>query len=172
VSGKVRIALVVAAGENGVIGRDGHLPWRLPSDLRRFRALTLGKPMIMGRKTYESIGRPLDGRDTIVVTRQPKFAAAGVHRAGSIEEAIALGARLAAGRDVGEIAVIGGEAIFHATLPVADRIYLTRVHAAPAGDTRFPAPDPAIWRETAREPMQRTPKDDFAADFIVLDRQV
>ncbi len=90
-SGKVRIAFVVAAAENGVIGRDGKLPWRLPSDLKQFRKLTLGKPMIMGRKTYDSIGKPLDGRDSIVVTRQTDFYRDGVHRAASIEEATALG---------------------------------------------------------------------------------
>jgi dihydrofolate reductase len=171
VTGNPRIALVVAVGENGVIGRDGRLPWRLPSDLKRFRALTLGKPMIMGRKTYESIGKPLDGRDTIVVTRRNDFAAPGVYRSNSIAEAIALATKLAVGRGVEEIAVIGGEEIFRVTLPLAHRIYLTRVLGAPTGDTYFPASDPAIWHESARERMQQTPMDEFAADFIVLDRQ-
>jgi dihydrofolate reductase len=172
VSGKpARIALVVAVGENGVIGRDGQLPWRLPSDLRRFRTLTLGKPVVMGRKTYASIGKPLDGRDNIVLTRQRGFWAAGVHVASSLEEAVALGRKLAAEREVEEIAIIGGEEIFRAALALADRIYLTRVRAAPLGDTRFDDPDPKVWRQTASEPMPQSPRDEFSAEFIVLDRQ-
>ena len=166
-----RIALVVAVAENGVIGRDGQLPWRLPSDLKRFRKLTLGKPMVMGRKTYDSIGRPLDGRDTIVVTRQADFQRSGVHSAASIEDALALGQQLAAGRGVDEVMIVGGEEIFRLVLGQADRIYLTLVHAAPAGDTRFDTPGPPTWRETAREPMPQGPHDQFPAEFIVLDRQ-
>jgi dihydrofolate reductase len=168
---QARIALVVAAARNGVIGRDGQLPWHLPTDLKRFRKITLGKPMIMGRKTYDSIGRPLDGRDTIVVTRQVGFRPNGVHATGSIEEALALGHRLAEARGADEVAVIGGAEIFRQTLTRADRIYLTLVRAEPPGDTRFATPDPAIWRETAREPMVRGPDDEFPAEFIVLDRQ-
>ena len=169
---KIAIALVVAVAENGVIGRDGQLPWWLPSDLKRFRKLTLSKPMIMGRKTYDSIGKPLDGRDTIVVTRQPDFHPPGVHRAASVEEALALGQELAARRGADEVTVVGGEEIFRLVLTRADRIYLTKVHAAPAGDTRFDSPDPRIWRETAREPMPQGPNDQYPADFIVLERQV
>jgi dihydrofolate reductase len=171
VTAKVRIALVVAVAENGIIGREGRLPWRLPSDLKQFRKLTLGRPMVMGRKTYDSIGRPLDGRDSIVVTRQADFNPPGVHRTASIEDALALGRELAARRGVDEVMVIGGEEIFRLTLAQAERIYLTLVHAAPAGDTRFDAPDPQVWRETAREPMQQAAGDQFPADFIVLDRQ-
>jgi len=171
VTGPVRIALVVAAAENGIIGRDGRLPWRLPSDLKRFRKLTLGKPMVMGRKTYDSIGKPLDGRDSIVVTRQANFHPPGVHIAFSLEDALALGLELAAGRGGDEVMIIGGEEIFRLALARADRIYLTLVRATPAGDTRFATPDPTIWRETAREPMPRGPNDQFSADFIVLDRQ-
>jgi dihydrofolate reductase len=171
VSGQVRIAFVVAAAENGIIGRDGGLPWRLPTDLKRFRKLTLGKPIVMGRKTHASIGRPLDGRDSIVVTRQADFAADGVHVARSVDEALAIAARLAAARGTDEVMVIGGEAIFRAALPLAHRIYLTLVHASPAGDTRFDLPDRGAWREVSREPMQQGPHDQYAADFIVLDRQ-
>jgi dihydrofolate reductase len=171
VSGKARIAFVVAVAENGVIGRDGKLPWRLPTDLKRFRKLTLGKPMIMGRKTYESIGKPLDGRDSIVVTRQRDLAAAGVHVATSVEEAIDLGRELAEKRGVDEVMVIGGEGIFRAALADADRIYLTLVHGTPAGDTRFAIPDAPAWRETAREPMPQGSGDEYPADFIVLERQ-
>jgi dihydrofolate reductase len=171
VTAVARIAFVVAVAENGVIGRNGALPWRLPTDLRRFRRLTLGKPMIMGRKTYESIGRPLDGRDSIVVTRRRDFGAPGVHVAGSVEEAIALGRELAARRGADEVVIIGGEEVFRTALAHADRIYLTLVHASVQGDTRFEAPDPRAWRETAREPMQQGPQDQYPADFIVLDRQ-
>lgn len=171
-TGAARIAFVVAVAENGVIGRDGKLPWQLPSDLKRFRKLTLGKPMIMGRKTYESIGRPLDGRDTIVVTRDRGFSVPGVHVAGSVEEAIALGRALAAKRGVDEVAVIGGEEVFRLALPQASRIYLTLVHGSPQGDTRFDLPDAKTWRETAREPMPQGAGDQFPADFVVLERQV
>ena len=172
VTGAARIAFVVAVAENGIIGRNGALPWQLPSDLKRFRKLTLGKPMIMGRKTYASIGRPLDGRDTIVVTRAKDFSAPGVHVAQSIEEAIALGRALAAKRGADEVAVIGGEEVFRLALPLANRIYLTLVHGQPPGDTRFELPDAKIWRETAREPMVQGPGDQYPADFVVLERQV
>jgi dihydrofolate reductase len=171
VSGKARIAFVVAIAENGVIGRSGQLPWQLPTDLKRFRKLTLGKPMIMGRKTYDSIGKPLDGRDTIVVTRRRDFGAPGVLVAASVAEAIGLGRRLAAERGVDEVMIIGGAEIFRACLPDADRIYLTLVHGSPAGDIHMDLPDPQRWRETSREPMPRTPQDQFPADFIVLERK-
>jgi dihydrofolate reductase len=170
VTDPVRIAFVVAAGENAVIGRDGHLPWRLPSDLKRFRQLTLGKPVIMGRKTYQSIGKPLDGRDNIVLTRQPDFRPVGVHVVGDMEQALELGRRLARARGVEEIAVIGGAEVFRAALAVTDRIYLTRVKGAPEGTTRLDALDPKIWRETAREAMPQGPGDQYGADFIVLER--
>jgi dihydrofolate reductase len=169
---EARIVFVVAVAENGVIGRRGGLPWQLPSDLKRFRRLTRGKPMIMGRRTYDSIGRPLDGRDTIVVTRAKDFSAPGVHVAHSIEEAVALGRTLAAGRGADEVAVIGGEEVFRLAIPHAERIYLTAVHGTPAGDTRFVLPDAGIWRETAREAMAQTAKDQYPADFVVLERQV
>jgi dihydrofolate reductase len=171
-TGALRIVLVVAAAENGVIGRDGRLPWRLASDLKRFRQLTLGKPLVMGRKTYASIGKPLDGRDSIVITRQRDFRPPGVHVAAALEEALVLGRRLAAKRGVEDVMVVGGEEIFRRALGEAHRIHLTLVHAAPAGDARFEAPGPPAWRETARAPMQQGPNDEFPADFIVLDRQV
>lgn len=166
-----RIALVVAVAENGVIGRGGRLPWRLPSDLKWFRKVTLGKPVIMGRKTYASIGKPLAGRDNIVLTRQSGFTAPGARFVASLEAAMALGRELAAERGADEIAVIGGAEIFRAVLPLADRVYITRVHGAPPGDTHFEVLDPKVWRETAREPMLQGPKDEFAAEFIVLDHQ-
>jgi dihydrofolate reductase len=166
-----RIVLVVAVADNGIIGRAGELPWRLASDLKRFRQLTWGKPVIMGRKTYASIGKPLDGRDNIVVTRQPDFHPPGVYVAAAVEEALALGQRLATDHGVDEVMVIGGEAIFQRALACAQRIHLTRVHATPAGDARFEPPGPPAWRETQRAPMVQRPNDQFPADFIVLDRQ-
>jgi dihydrofolate reductase len=168
---KTRIAFVVAVAENDVIGRNGQLPWRLPSDLKRFRKVTLGKPVVMGRKTYDSIGKPLDGRDNIVVTRQSDFHRPGVHVASSVEQALALGQELAAGRGVDEVMVIGGAEVYRVALPRAERIYLTLVHAEPEGDARFDAPDRREWRETAREPMPQGPNDQYSAEFIVLDRQ-
>ena len=168
----MKIVLVVAMAENGVIGRLGQLPWRMPTDLKHFRRVTLGKPVLMGRKTYESIGKPLDRRDNIVVSRQPDFAPQGVHVARSFDEALALGRALAGRRGVDEIAVIGGADIFRAALPVADRIHLTVVHGRPDGDVILDPFDMRLWRETAREPMQRAAGDEFGADFVVLDRQV
>lgn len=165
------VTFVVAVAENGVIGRNGQLPWRMPSDLKRFRQVTLGKPVIMGRKTYESIGKPLDGRDNIVVTRQQSFSAPGVHVVDTVAGAIALGRDFATRRGADEIAIIGGAEVFRAALPLAQRIYLTLVHGRPDGDVVLDAFDPQTWRETAREPMQQGTGDQFAADFIVLDRQ-
>jgi dihydrofolate reductase len=171
VTGDVRVALVVAVAENGIIGRGGTLPWKLPTDLKRFRKVTLGKPIIMGRKTYESIGKPLDKRDNIVVTRRPDFTAPGVHVAASVEAAIDLALEFAAKRGVDEVMIIGGEEIFRSAFDLADCIYLTLVHGTPAGDTRFDIPDHRLWRETAREPMLQGPEDQYPADFIVLERQ-
>ncbi len=160
----------MAVAENGVIGRDGTLPWRVPSDLKVFRSLTMSKPVIMGRKTYDSIGKPLEGRDTIVVTHNATFAAAGVERAGSIEEALELASEKAAARGVGEIMVIGGAEIFLAMLPIADRIYLTRVEARPEGDTFFPELDPSIWREVSVEPIAPDPRDTARATLHIYER--
>lgn len=168
----MHITLVVAVAENGVIGRDGGMPWRMPSDLRRFRRLTLGKPVIMGRRTFESIGRPLDGRDNVVVTRDPGFAAApGVTLARSFEVALEAARGMAAARGVDEIVVIGGGEVYHAALPVADRIHLTRIHASPAGDTFFPEPDPAIWRVTASAPLAPDVRDSHAATAVTYARR-
>jgi dihydrofolate reductase len=171
VTERMRIAFAVAVAENGIIGAGGELPWRLPTDLKRFRRTTMGKPIIMGRKTYASIGKPLDGRDNIVVTRDRAFAAPGVHVAFGIGEAIALGRRLAAARGAQEIVVIGGAEIFRAALPEAGRVYLTLVHGNPPGDTLLDPFDPQFWAETAREPMPQGAGDQYAADFIVLERK-
>jgi len=138
------VTLIVARAENGVIGRDGGLPWRLPEDLRRFKALTMGSPMIMGRRTFESLPGLLPGRRHIVMTRDPAWQAEGAERAATVAEALSL-----AGEP--RVSVIGGAEIFRLFLPVADRIELTEVHAAVAGDTILPPFDGVHWREVARE---------------------
>jgi dihydrofolate reductase len=146
------------------------LPWRLPSDLRHFRALTLGKPLIMGRKTYRSIGRPLDGRDTIVLSRGADPYPPGVRVAASLEQALACAHELAQARGAEEIVVIGGADVFRAALAHAQRIYLTLVHATPAGDRCVAPFAPQTWREIARQPMPRGHSDEFAAEFLILER--
>lgn len=147
----MRLSLIVAMAENGVIGRDGELPWRISADLKNFKALTMGKPMIMGRKTWDSLGRPLPGRPHVVVSRDPNFAADGVVGAVSFEDALTRARKLA--REVGkdEIMVIGGAEIYRAALDQADRIYLTEVHRTVEGDTSFPEFDRAGWSESERE---------------------
>ena len=140
------IVLVVAAGDNGVIGDQGRIPWHLPADLRRFRALTMGHPLLMGRKTFESIGRPLPGRRNLVLTRRPGWSAAGVEQVGDVQAALAL----AAAGGATALMVIGGGEIYAETRPLARRIELTRVHLSPPGDTFFAAPEPSLWRRAAR----------------------
>ena len=160
------ITLVVAAASNGVIGAKGALPWRIPEDMKHFKALTLGKPNIMGRKTWESLPkRPLPGRTNIVVTRDSQFRAEGALVAHSFEEAL----RLAAREDTAEIAVIGGEAIFAAALGLASRIYLTEVAVSPEGDAFMPPIDREQWQETAREgPLE---SNGLRYAFVTLERR-
>ena len=166
------VTFVVAVAENGVIGRNGQLPWRMPTDMKRFRKLTLGKPVIMGRRTFESLRKPLDDRDNIVVTRRSDFKAPpGIHVAPGIEEALTLARRLALARGADEIAVIGGAEIFRAALPFADRIYLTIVRGHPQGETYLEPFDPEAWQESARETLPQTADDQFPADFVVLYRR-
>lgn len=139
------LVAVVARATNGVIGKASGLPWRLPADLAHFKALTIGKPILMGRKTFAAIGRPLPRRHNLVLTRDPAWTADGVEAVPTIEAAI----RAAA--DAPELMVIGGAQIYALTLPRTERIELTEVHARPDGDTRLPAFDPAQWREDWRE---------------------
>ena len=129
---------MVAAAENGVIGSNNRLPWHLPQDLRHFRRVTMGKPIVMGRKTFESIGRPLPGRCNIVVSRNPGYSAAGIRLVASLEEALALAEHVAAGDGAPEAVVIGGAEIYALALPRAGRLYLTRIHAAVEGDALLP----------------------------------
>jgi dihydrofolate reductase len=165
-----RIILVVAMAENGVIGAGGQLPWRLPTDMKRFRRLTWGKPIIMGRKTFEAIGKPLEGRDNIVISRQSDFAPEGVLVAKSFDEALVLGEHFAAARGGNAIAVIGGGRVYRAALPIADRIEMTIVHANIEGDTTFPNLDMKQWRDVSREKCERGENDSHDTSFVVFER--
>ncbi len=160
------ISLIVAAAENGVIGRDGRIPWHLPGDLPRFKQLTMGHPIIMGRKTYESIGQPLPGRYNIIVTRDGRYRARGAVVAHSIEEALQK-ARQADGGD--EVFVIGGSQIYEAAMPLADRLYLTKVRAEVAGDAYFRY-QKGEWKEIEHEEHQPDEKNPYAYAFCVLER--
>jgi dihydrofolate reductase len=167
----IPLILVVALAENGVIGRDNHLLWRIKTDLGRFRRLTMGKPMIMGRKTFQSIGKPLPGRETIVLTRDAHFAAAGVHVVHAWEEAVAKGAELAARMEADSVAVAGGAEIYALALPEVQSLFLTKVHAAPEGDAVFPDFDRSQFRETKREEHPKGPDDEHPFTFIDLERR-
>jgi dihydrofolate reductase len=147
----MEIVLVVAVARNGVIGAKGTMPWHLPADLKHFKAKTLGKPMIMGRKTFDSIGRPLPGRDTIVVTRQADYGAEGIHVAASLEDALPLAADLAKARGTDEITIVGGGQIYAQAMGLATRIEYTEIDLEPEGDAHFPPLDPAVWSEQSRE---------------------
>lgn len=164
------LSIIVAAAENGVIGKDGGMPWRISADLKVFRKLTMGKPMIMGRRTFESIGKPLDGRDTIVVTSDPNFDVPGVSVCATVADAVTLARVLARTRGEEEIMVVGGAQVYACILADVDRIYFTRVHGHPEGDCCFEIPDPENWQEVAREALPRGPRDDFDATLIVYDR--
>jgi dihydrofolate reductase len=161
----VIVSIIAAVSDNGVIGRDGGLPWHLPADLKRFKRLTSGHHMIMGRRTWESIGRrPLPGRPTIVVSRDPGFVAEGAQVARSVGQALELAGA------VDEVFIAGGEAIYREALPVADRLYLTRVHTVVEGDTFFPELDEAGWRVVAEERHEPDEKNPHAHTFRVYER--
>lgn len=159
-------SIVVARADNGVIGRDNQLPWHLPADLRHFKQLTSGHPIIMGRRTYESIGRPLPNRRNIVVTRQLDWQAEGVETAHSV-----LGALELARESDEEVFVIGGAEIYRAALPAVDVVYLTEVHAAPEGDAVLPEFSPEAWREESRQRHEADDKHAHAFSFVTLRRR-
>lgn len=158
-----RLAIIAAVARNGVIGSGNRLPWHLPEDLQHFKRLTMGHHLVMGRKTYDSIGRPLPGRTTIILTRQPGYRADGCLTAGSLAEALAL-----CGTDP-EVFIVGGAELYAQTLPLADRLYLTLIEADFAGDACFPEIDLAQWRETARE--QHTSASGLRFAFVTYERQ-
>jgi dihydrofolate reductase len=158
------ISIIVAVAQNGVIGVDNRLPWHLPDDLKRFKALSMGKPIVMGRRTFESIGKPLPGRTNIVVSRQPELVIAGAIVTPSLDAA------LAAAGAVPEVVVIGGAELFRQVLPRTDVVHLTRVHAHVAGDVVFPELDPGEWRETAVEHHAADERHQYAFTFVTLER--
>ncbi|WP_269580930.1 dihydrofolate reductase [Roseibium sp. Sym1] len=161
------LVLIAAVARNGIIGADNDMPWRLSSDLKHFKSLTLGRPVIMGRKTFLSFGgKPLPGRPHIVISRDPGYAPEGAERALSFDAALERGAALAADLGVGEIMCIGGGQIYAQAMPRADRLEITEVDAAPSGDTRFPEISPQVWQETSRVPGARTERD--SADFTFV----
>ncbi len=171
------IVFVVAVAENGIIGRDGELPWgRLPADLKHFKRLTLGRPVVMGRKTYDSLGRALPGRPNLVVTRQPGWAAPGCETFASVPAALARAQMLADAANpadpAGTVCVIGGGEIYRAALPLADVVYLTEVHHPFAGDASFPPLPPGEWREVSRERHEADEQHAVAFSFIELRRRL
>lgn len=158
------VAIVAAMGENRVIGRRNRLPWHLPADLKHFKKITLGKPVVMGRRTFESIGRPLPGRTNIVVSRSAEYRPEGCRIAHDIREALAMGA----GSD--EIMIIGGATLYETCLPFTRRIYLTCIHRDFTGDARFPALDPDQWRQNQRTDFDPDERNPYPYSFIVLER--
>ncbi len=165
------LVIVAAIADNGVIGNDNRLIWRLKSDMKHFRGLTIGRPVLMGRKTYLSIGRPLPGRETIVLTRDPAFRAEGVHLAHSLDEGLAAGQRLGAALGADSVTVAGGADLYAQTLPFADRLELTLVHAEPEGDTVFPAWDRAAFVADGRTDHARNADDEHAFSFARFRRR-
>ena len=167
----VGVTFVVAVADNDVIGQGGGLPWRLKSDMQHFRAATMGKPVVMGRKTYLSIGKPLAGRTNIVVSRDRAFTAPGVLVAPSIEAALTVARGDALRRGAAEIAVIGGADIYAQTMTAADRLVVTRVHLRPGGDTKFPSVDSNVWKEVERVEHRAGPHDEADFTIVVYERR-
>ncbi len=159
------VTLIVAVADSGVIGRDNTLPWHLPADLQRFKRITMGKPILMGRKTFESIGKPLPGRENIVVTRDPNYRRDGIRVVHDAESA------LRAAADAPEVMVIGGAELFRALLPRAGRIHLTRVHGNIAGDVRWPALDERAWQVVEREVHPADERHAYAMTFEVWEKR-
>jgi dihydrofolate reductase len=167
----MEVVVIVAVAENGVIGAGGAMPWRLKSDMSRFKALTSGRPVVMGRKTFLSIGRPLLGRTNIVVTRDAGFRAAGAVVTHSVADAMAIATGDALRRFATEIAIIGGSEIYAQCMDRADRLEVTEVHARPEGDTRFAAIDPAVWEEVARVRNPAGPEDSVDFSYVTYRRR-
>jgi dihydrofolate reductase len=167
----VRAVLIAAVARNGIIGANGGLPWRLSSDLKRFKALTWGKPLVMGRKTFDSIGRALPGRETIVVTRDPAFAPSGVLVVHDLDAALDLAAERAGAMGADEIVIGGGAEIYAQTIARASRLFITEVALDAEGEARFPPIDPQEWREMSRETGERGLRDDADFAFVSYERR-
>jgi len=168
---EVAVALIVAVASNGVIGEGGGLPWRLSSDLKLFRRLTMGKPIVMGRRTFESLGRPLDGRDNIVVTGRDWFQPDSVLVARDIQTAMAVAIDCARSRQADEIMIIGGAQLYKSTLGDADRVYWTAVDAAPDGDTFMEPLSPDVWSLVRTEQIPQTERDEHGSVLRVYERR-
>ncbi|WP_127142897.1 dihydrofolate reductase [Pelagibacterium montanilacus] len=164
------IAMIAAVAADGTIGNGGELPWRLPTDFAFYKATTMGKPLVMGRKTFESIGRPLPGRTNIVVTRQPDFRPEGVEVFASLDDALAHAKMIATRDGVEEVMINGGGEIYALAMPLADRLYITHVEARPGGDTRFPGIDPDQWRISVLDAVQPTERDTLPFTVRLYDR--
>ena len=164
----MKIALIVAASQNHVIGLDNQLPWHLPEDLQYFKAVTMGKPILMGRKTYDSIGRPLPGRVNIVLTRDKNWTAQGVEVVNDLDAAIAASDKACKDADADELMIIGGEQIYRKFLPVASKLYLTKVEAEIEGDAYFPAIDSTQWQQVAEKIPEKV--GNYSYRFVVLER--
>jgi len=162
--------MVVAVAENGVIGREQQMPWRISGDLKHFKAVTMGKPVVMGRKTFESIGKPLPGRTNFVLTNDRQWHAEGAVVAHSLDEILRLANEDAKKAGAREIAIIGGSSLFRELMPSVSKIELTEVHATPEGDIYFPAFDRAAFRETHREGPMQGAKDEYAYSVVTLER--
>lgn len=167
---KPRISIIAAVARNGVIGADQAMPWRLSTDLQRFKRLTLGHPVVMGRKTLEAMGRPLPGRTNVVISRTG-VAGEGIAVASDVPSALEIAARAEGGGPEGEVFIIGGGQIYAAAMPYADRLYLTHVEAEPAGDTHFPVIDPAVWRPVSEERFPTGERDTAGTTYVIYDRR-
>ena len=167
----MRIVLIAAFAQNRVVGINNMLPWHLPEDLKYFRRTTTGKAIIMGRKTYESIGRPLPNRTNIVISRNPDFRAEGVRVVASLAAAISLAEDVNTINDVQEVMIIGGASIYEAALPMAERLYITHVHAEVEGDAYFPAVNFKLWSEVTREDHEASDNNPYGYSFVVYDKK-
>jgi len=168
---RIDIVIIVAAARNGVIGRDGDMPWKLSTDLKRFKALSMGKPLIMGRKTFESVGsKPLPGRPHVIVSRNSKIEMLGVETVGSLDAAISRGRALAEASGVGEVCIVGGGEIYRQALRLADMLHVTHVETEIDGDTHFPAIDPAVFELVEETRVPAGEKDNYATRYAIYCR--
>ena len=169
----VPVAMIVAMAQNNVIGQNNQLPWRIPADLKYFKSVTMGKPMVMGRKTFESIGKPLPGRTTIVVTTNRRFNFDGVLVAHSVDEALRMAGKVAIGGGANEIMVVGGAQLYLECLPVVDRLYLTEIKATVDGDAYFPSLGSfSDWRLESRDDFPKDEQNEHPYSFVVYSRNV
>ncbi len=166
----MKVSLIAALAENRVVGRNNQLPWHLPEDLKYFKRMTSGKAIIMGRKTYESIGKPLPNRTNIVISRNPDFTAEGIKVVSNLKEAIAFAEDVNFVNAMDEVMIIGGAMIYEAALPLADRLYLTHVHANVEGDAYFPECDLNQWTEKGRELFKANESNPYDYSFVVYDK--